>query len=106
MTNMNQMPVTGYTFGPLQVRVQGLGVYTGGEHLRASCDRLTVAELKIANREAWTQKRMASRQAKRVSNATVHGCTPHDRACQHYDVADVVCRETWRRITKVEGGAA
>lgn len=90
--------VTDYTFGPLKVRVQGLGVYTGGEHMRAACDSLTVAELRAANREAWKQKRAAERMCSRVSNVTVHGCTPHDRASQHLDVAEVVCRETWKRI--------
>lgn len=98
-------PINEYVFGPLKVRVQGLGVYTGGEHLRSACDALDASALRAANREAWKQKRAAARQAERVSNATVHGCTPHDRACQHFDVADVVCRETWRRIAKAAGGA-
>lgn len=91
---------TDYTFGPLKVRVQGLGVYTGGPYLLAACDRLTAAELRVANHEAWKQKRVAARQCERVANATVHGCTPHDRASQHYDVAEIVCRETWKRIAK------
>ena len=93
-------PITDYTFGPLRVRVQGLGVYTGGEHLRAACDRLTLDELRTANREAWKQKRAATRQASRVANVTIHGCTPHDRAGQHLDVAEAVCRETWRRMQR------
>lgn len=37
---MRNDQVTDYTFGPLKVRVKGLGVYTGGEHLRAACDAL------------------------------------------------------------------
>lgn len=99
-------PITDYAFGPLKVRVQGLGVYVGGEHLRAACDRLTRDELRTANSEAWKQKRTANRQANRVANVTVHGCTPHDRACQHFDVAEVVCRETWKRIAKAQGEAS
>ena len=93
-------PIIDYIFGPLRVRVQGLGVYTGGEHLRTACDRLTQDELRAANREAWKQKRAAARQASRVANVTVHGCTPHDRACQQYDVAEIVCKETWKRFAR------
>lgn len=96
---MREQPITTYTFGPLAVRVQGLGVYTGGPHLQAACDKLTPDELKAANTEAWRQRRAANRQANRVANASVHGCAPHDRACQHYDVAEIVCRETWKRLS-------
>lgn len=103
---MKNIPVTRYAFGPLQVRVQGLGIYTGGEHLTKACDALGLDALRVANREAWRQKRMATRQANRVANASIHGCTPHDKACQHFDVADVVCRETWKRIAKATGAAS
>lgn len=100
-----QVATTNYAFGPLKVRVKGLGLYTGGDHLQSACDELSLDELRVANREAWKQKRQASRQADRVANASVHGCAPHDRACQHYDVAVAVCRETWKRIIK-KGGRA
>lgn len=93
MNNINR-----YVFGPLTVAVKGLGVYLGGPHLTAACDALSRDELKLANAEAWRQKRAAARQANRVANATIHGCTPHDVACQHFDVAEVVCRETWKRL--------
>jgi hypothetical protein len=95
---MSTKPVTDYAFGPLKVRVQGLGVYFGGEHLRAACDRLTVADLKVANREAWRQKRSAVRVANRQSNVTVYGW--NDRRDQLIDVAEVVIRETWKRIAR------
>lgn len=100
-----QQPITDYAFGPLKVRVQGLGVYLGGEYLQAACDRLSLQELRTANSDAWKQKRAAARQANRFANATVHGCTPHDRACQHYEVAERVCKETWKRILQ-KGRAA
>jgi hypothetical protein len=103
MADARHTPINRYTFGPLVVAVQGLGVYFGGEHLTRNCDALTLDELRVANREAWKQKRAAGRAAERVSNASVHGCTPHDRACQHFDVADRVIRETWKRITSGGG---
>jgi hypothetical protein len=103
MGTTTQAVVTDYTFGALKVRVKGLGVYFGGEHLQAECDKLSKEELQAANREAWKQKRQASRQSARMANATAYGCTPHDRACQHYDVASVVCRETWKRIAQKGG---
>lgn len=101
---MNKQAITRYQFGPLSVAVQGLGVYLGGEHLRAACDKLTVADLRVANREAWKQRRAATRAANRENNVTVYGW--NDRRDQLIDVADVVCRETWKRIAKVPGGAA
>lgn len=93
-----------YTFGPLKVVVQGPGVYLGGERLRAACDRLTVAELKQANKEAWRQRKSAVRVANRQRNVTVYGW--NDRRDQLIDVAEVVCRETWKCIAKVTRGGA
>ena len=97
---MKDNTISNYKFGALTVRVRGLGVYTGGEFLRANCAALSQDQLREANREAWRQKKAASRAADRVANATIHGCTPHDRACQHFDVADAVCRETWKLLKK------
>lgn len=96
---MRNDQVTDYVFGPLKVRVKGLGVYTGGEHLRAACDALSAAELKQANREAWRQRDSAVRVANRQNNVTVYGW--NDRRDQLIDVAEVVCRETWRRMRQV-----
>lgn len=93
---MSQKPVQTYTFGPLKVAVQGLGVYLGGKHLQAACDALSRDELKQANREAWQQRRSATRAANRENNVTVHGW--NDRRDQLIDVAEVVCRETWKRM--------
>lgn len=90
--------ITNYTFGPLRVSVRGLGVYLGGEHLRAACDRLTVDELKQANRAAWRQRDSAVRIANRQNNVTVYGW--NDKRDQLIDVAEYVCRETWKRISK------
>lgn len=100
---MSAQPVNRYTFGPLTVAVRGLGVYLGGEHLTAACDALTPGELKQANREAWRQRRSATRAANRQNNVSVHGW--NDRRDQLIDVATVVCRETWKRIAKATGGA-
>ena len=91
-----QKPITDYTFGPLKVRVQGLGVYLGGKHLQAACEALSLEELQQANREAWRQRRSAVRAANRENNVSVYGW--NDRRDQLIDVAEVVCRETWRRI--------
>lgn len=93
---MSQKPVQTYTFGPLKVAVQGLGVYLGGKHLQAACDALSREELKQANREAWRQRNSAVRIANRQSNVTVYGW--NDRRDQLIDVAEFVCRETWKRM--------
>ena len=85
-----------YTFGPLKVAVQGLGVYLGGKHLQAACDALSRDELKQANRAAWQQRNSATRAANRENNVTIYGW--NDRRDQLIDVAEVVCRETWKRM--------
>lgn len=93
-------PAVDYKFGPLVVRVRGLGVYFADEHLRASCDKLSADELQAANREAWKQRRTAARRANAVSNISAHGWNAFDRATQHLDVAEVVCKETWKRMQR------
>lgn len=95
--------ITVYTFGMLKLGVRGLGVYTGGQHLQDALDKLSLQELRQANQAAWTQKRAAARRMNLVSNVSAHGCLPHDRAGQHYDVAEVVVRETWKRIVTQQG---
>lgn len=106
MSAAKHTPVMRYQFGPLAVAVRGLGVYCGGDHLTKACDALDIASLKAANREAWKQRRAANRQSARVNNITVHGWGPYERAAQHSNVAEVVCRETWKRICKATGSAA
>ena len=93
---MNSSSVQTYTFGPLKVAVQGLGVYLGGRHLQAACDALNREELKQANREAWRQRRSAVRAANRENDVTRFGW--NDRRDQLIDVAEIVCPETWKRI--------
>lgn len=87
-----------YVFGPLNVAVQGMGVYFGGKHLNDACDSLTPTELKQANREAWRQLRKANMTANRVSNVSIHGWAHHDSAVLHAMVAEAVCKATWKRI--------
>ena len=93
---MIEKPIQRYSFGPLKIAVQGLGVYTGGKHLQVACDALSRDELKQANREAWRQRNSATRAANRESNVSRYGW--NDRRDQLIDVATVVCRETWKRI--------
>jgi hypothetical protein len=95
---MREQTINTYTFGPLTVRVQGLGVYLGGKHLQAACDALSAEQLKQANREAWRQRKSAVRIANRQSNVSVYGW--NDRRDQLIDVAEVVCKETWRRMQR------
>lgn len=99
-------PITEYRFGAVVIRVQGLGVYCGHRRLDTVCAGLTAEQLKAANGEAWKQKRHASRMCDRYSNVTIHGCGPHDRASQHFDVADAVCRATWKRLQQLREGVA
>lgn len=90
-----------YRFGPLTVAVRGLGVYLGGEHLKAACDALSLDDLKRVNREAWRQRRSAVRIANQQCNVSVYGW--NDRRDQLIEVTEAVCRETWRRIAKSAG---
>jgi hypothetical protein len=90
-----------YTFGELKVRVQGLGVYFGGKYLTEACDKLTPQQLKAANQEAWRQKHAAERAMNRFANVSVYGNLAYDTASARYDVASVVCKETWQRMQKM-----
>lgn len=89
-----------YTFGALKVHVKGLGVYLGDKHLEAACDALTAEELRTANREAWRQRNSAVRIANGQCNVSLHGW--NDRRDQLIDVAGIVCKETWKRISRAD----
>lgn len=93
-------PVSRFVFGELTVAVQGLGVYFGGPHLQAKCNALSPEALKAANKEAWRQRRAADRAAARVCNISIHGNGSYDRASLHANVAEVVCKETWKRMAR------
>jgi hypothetical protein len=93
-----QPSINCYKFGLLNVAVLGMGVYFGGKHLDSSCDALSLAELKQANREAWKQFRKANALANRVSNITTHGSLPYESAFQHAMVAEAVCKATWKKL--------
>jgi hypothetical protein len=93
---------TDFRFGDLTVRVQGLGVYFGGPHLEAKCDALSLDALRQANREAWKQRKASDRAANRVCNVSVYGHGPYEKASLHSNVAEVVCKATWKRIAKAE----
>jgi hypothetical protein len=91
-------PITEYRFGILTIKVQGLGVYCGHDRLRVLMADWSAEKLQAVNKEAWKQRRHAARLCDRYSNVTIHGCGPHDRASQHFDVADAVCKATWERL--------
>lgn len=93
---MNTQSAQKYSFGPLTLTVKGLGVYLGGDNLQSALDVLSSAELKQVNREAWRQRNNAVRIANRQSNVSAYGW--NDRRDQLIDVANVVCRETWKRM--------
>jgi hypothetical protein len=87
---------TKYQFGVITITLQGLGIYCGKARLEAICAGMSADKLREANKEAWKQRRHAERLMSRYCNATLHGCGPHDRASQLFDVADHVCKATWK----------
>ena len=93
-------PIT-YTFGPLSIRVSGLGVYFGGPKLEAKVATLSPEQLRDANRAAWKLKRSSDRLCERYSNVTIHGNRPHDEAHSAAMVAEAVCKATWRAMQAV-----
>lgn len=90
--------LTRYQFADLQVCVRGLGVYFGGQHLTDACDKLTQDQLKAANKEAWKQRKAATRLGNAYSNISCHGSMIYERATAHEYVCEVVCKETWKRM--------
>jgi hypothetical protein len=96
-------PVTVYNFGPLQLRIRGLGVYFGGDLLAQKVAAFDLQTTIAINREAWKQKRAAGHASGRVNNITVHGWGPYERAAQHHNVAAEVCRATWKHICQLKG---
>lgn len=92
-----------FKFGALNVAVKGLGVYFGGEHLNRAVAALTAEQAQEANREAWKQRRAATRTANRFSNVTIHGWRPYEEASLHAAVAEAVCKATWKRMCETGG---
>ena len=85
-----------YVFGPLKFTVVGLGVFTGHDNLRKLIAKFSLEDLRQVNREAWRQRNIAARVANRQKNVSVYGWD--DARDQHIEVAEAVCRETWKRI--------
>ena len=96
-----QASINNYQFGDLRVAVQGLGVYLGGKFLEGNCDKLTPEQLRIANREAWVQKRHASKIMNRCNNITIYGNHAYEHASQLFEVAEAVCKATWKRLKPI-----
>lgn len=90
--------ITSYTFGALQFRVQGLGVFFAGPKLIAKIEALSPEQLRDANSAAWKLRRSSERLCERYANVTIHGNRPHDEAHSAFMVADVVCKTTWRAM--------
>lgn len=96
MNPRNDRQTRRYAFGPLEFGVVGLGVFTGHDNLRARIQLLTKEEAKQANSAAWKQRKTATRIANRQCNVSRYGWD--DARDQLIEVAEVVCRETWKRI--------
>lgn len=106
MTPFNTGKINNYQFGDLKVSVCGLGLYFGGKSLEANCDKLTPAQMRAANREAWVQKRHAIKMMDRYNNITIYGSHTYEHAFQLHDVAQAVCKATWKRIQTHKGELA
>jgi hypothetical protein len=90
--------VHSWTFGPVQFRTRGAGLFFASDKLKARIMALPLADAIAANRDAWTQKRRADREAERYCNVTLHGCGPYDRAAHAAHVADQIRKITWQRM--------
>jgi len=93
ITSQSTSEVTTFTFGALEFRVAGLGVFIPGETFAKKVAALTPDELRTANREAWKQKRDWARRSARTQFMS-----DHDRTSFHEIVAEVVCKATWKAL--------
>lgn len=95
-----QASITDYTFGPLKLRIQGLGLYLGGEHLDAWIAGASESELRAANKAAWKQRRPLERAANRECNVSRYGW--NDRRDAAIFVCEAVCKATWRALSNAQ----
>jgi hypothetical protein len=92
--------VATHTFGPLQFRTRGLGVYFVQKDgpVQRKIDALSVGELRAANRAAWAIRNRLTRFLNRVNNVTVHGW--HDAEEAQLDVSTAICKATWAALQR------
>jgi hypothetical protein len=90
--------ITAYTFGPIEFRTRGLGLFYATEKLQERIKALSTSDLQAANKAAWKQRRAAERQMDRYNNVTVHGCYPYDLHGHDYFVAKEICSLTWKAL--------
>lgn len=96
---MKNHEINRYVFGALSLEFLGLCVPFLSEKAKEKIAAMPIHEANRANRDAWEQKHEAARRMKRHCNASVpSNSSAHDRALQHYEVADAVRKETWKRM--------
>jgi len=91
-----------YQFNDLLICVEGLGLDVSDDRLSAACDKLTVDQLKDANKEAWKQRKEATRLANSAFDIARTESGSYDLAVAHEIVCKAVCKETWKRILNMQ----
>lgn len=87
-----------HSFGPLEFKTRGLGVFFPSEKLVARIRTLSPDELREANKAAWKVRRTNERIASRYSNVTLYGWGPSEGPSHCAQVAAQICKATWRAL--------
>lgn len=90
-----------YQFVTLDLTFVGLGVPFLSDKAKEIIENMPIEHAKAVNKEAWKQRKQANRIANRHCNWSQSGnISIYEQSAQHSMVAELVCKETWKRICK------
>ena len=90
-----------YTFGTFSVTFTGLGLPFLSDKAKELIANMPLEDAKVVNKEAWKQRNQATKIANRHSNISINGnMSLYDRNTAHAMVAELVCKETYKRMCK------
>ena len=96
-------PQQQYTFGTLTLTFDGLGVPFLSDKTEALIAQMELSSARAINREAWKQRKQATRIANRHNNMSLSGNAPiYDQAAQHAMVAELICKAAYIRMKGAE----
>lgn len=88
-----------YKFLTLELTFIGLGVPFLSDKAKELIAAMPQETAKAVNKEAWKQRKQANRIANRHSNWSMSGnISTYEHAAQHSMVAELVCKETYKRM--------
>lgn len=87
-----------FDFAGVTLRVKGLGVYFLSEATKQQIKALPKDQATAVNKAAWKEKRQQCSIANANSNFSRGNIDMHDIASLRYNVADVVAKETYKRM--------